>query len=90
MRICRSPELIAAYRVLRRLREPRHPSCALLRFRFFFALRLLALAGSPSSEASASLYDSIFSVICSHGHHVSGVLRFHYVNVLFPTRHQAG
>ena len=30
--ICSSPRLIAAYHVLRRLREPRHPSCALLSF----------------------------------------------------------
>ena len=29
-RVCRSPKLIAACRVLRRLLMPRHPSCALL------------------------------------------------------------
>ena len=29
-RMCRSPQLIAAYHVLRRLREPRHPPSALL------------------------------------------------------------
>ena len=28
-RMCRSPQLIAAYRVLHRLRKPRHPPCAL-------------------------------------------------------------
>jgi hypothetical protein len=28
-RVCRSPKLIAAYRVLRRLLMPRHPLCAL-------------------------------------------------------------
>ena len=32
MRICRSPTLFAACRVLLRYREPRHPSCALLSF----------------------------------------------------------
>ena len=31
--ICTSPRLIAAYHVLRRLREPRHPPCALTYFR---------------------------------------------------------
>ena len=31
--ICTSPRLIAAYRVLHRLREPRHPPCALSYFR---------------------------------------------------------
>ena len=30
--ICTYPELIAAYRVLHRLREPRHPPCALTYF----------------------------------------------------------
>ena len=36
--ICPSPRLIAACRVLRRLREPRHPSCALLSFPLTFRL----------------------------------------------------
>ena len=35
--ICSSPQLIAACHVLRRLRKPRHPSCALLSFPFFFS-----------------------------------------------------
>ena len=33
--ICPSPRLIAACHVLLRLREPRHPSCALISFPFF-------------------------------------------------------
>ena len=33
--ICTSPELIAAYHVLHRLREPRHPPCALSYFLFY-------------------------------------------------------
>ena len=32
--ICTSPQLFAAYHVLRRLREPRHPPYALIRFLF--------------------------------------------------------
>ena len=35
--ICTSPKLIAAYHVLHRLREPRHPPCALLYFPYPFA-----------------------------------------------------
>ena len=35
--ICSSPRLFAAYHVLLRLREPRHPSCALLSFPFSFS-----------------------------------------------------
>ena len=31
-RMCRSPQLFAAYRVLLRLRKPRHPPCALTHF----------------------------------------------------------
>ena len=33
--ICTSPKLIAAYHVLHRLREPRHPPCALSYFLFY-------------------------------------------------------
>ena len=36
--ICSLARLIAACHVLHRLREPRHPSCALLSFPFFFRL----------------------------------------------------
>ena len=35
--ICSFPRLIAAYHVLHRLREPRHPPCALLYFPYSFA-----------------------------------------------------
>ena len=38
MGICPSSWLIAAYHVLRRLREPRHPLCALVSFLFFFVI----------------------------------------------------
>ena len=33
--VCISPQLIAAYHVLLRLSEPRHPPCALIRFKKF-------------------------------------------------------
>ena len=42
IRICRSPELIAAYHVLHRLWEPRHPPCTLL----YFLLRTPLLLGA--------------------------------------------
>ena len=38
--ICTYPKLIAAYHVLLRLREPRHPPCALFYFLRNLALRL--------------------------------------------------
>ena len=43
MDICSYPQLFAAYHVLRRLREPRHPSCALVTFLLFLGV-LSALA----------------------------------------------
>ena len=39
--VCKSPELIAAYHVLRRLQEPRHPPYALIYFLFSSHTRLL-------------------------------------------------
>ena len=43
--ICTSPRIIAAYRVLRRLREPRHPPCALR----YFLTRLPSRKGRQPS-----------------------------------------
>ena len=37
IRICQSPRLIAAYHVLRRLSEPRHPPCALNSLSFVYS-----------------------------------------------------
>ena len=41
--ICTYPELIAAYHVLHRLREPRHPPCALAYFLSNWLLRKLSI-----------------------------------------------
>ena len=35
MLVCSSPRLIAAYHVLHRLSDPRHPPCALISFKKF-------------------------------------------------------
>ena len=43
--ICTSPELIAAYHVLHRLREPRHPPCALSYFPYHVHSHLAMRAG---------------------------------------------
>ena len=43
MSICLSPQLFAACHVLLRLREPRHPPCALSLLRFFRKKRTLSL-----------------------------------------------
>ena len=46
IRICQSPRLFAAYHVLLRLPEPRHPPCALIHFLFAvrFYTRIAPLA----------------------------------------------
>jgi len=53
MVVCTSPQLFAAYHVLRRLREPRHPPYALIRFRLFdvfdFSISPLLFLSSSSS-----------------------------------------
>ena len=47
--ICTSPELIAAYHVLLRLREPRHPPVALSYF-FYFVLNTVFKRFSASKQ----------------------------------------
>ena len=77
--ICPSPRLIAACHVLLRLREPRHPSCALVSFPWFLyfissvstsllTLRILRCQRFVHSYSFARLF----------------IWRFQYVNVLLP------
>ncbi len=48
--ICPSPRIIAAYRVLHRLREPRHPPCALI----IFSLRSRHSTQTPTGAAGGA------------------------------------
>ena len=57
--ICIYPELIAAYRVLLRLREPRHPPCALL---CFLSLMIRSSTGSALVNCISSLALSSHSI----------------------------
>ena len=65
--ICTSPQLIAAYRVLRRLLMPRHPSCALSSLTYF-----LTITSSLSnvqiivatSYGFAKLFECFYSTLC--------------------------
>ena len=52
MGICPSSRLIAAYHVLLRLREPRHPLCALVSFLYSF--EILTSAASAASVLSVA------------------------------------
>src|SRR5690606_6255781 len=76
IRICRSPWLIAACRVLLRLREPRHPPCALLYFlhpkALLLALGLLQTWIAPRPTVAFS------SLILVSFQYVKELLRFRY------------
>jgi hypothetical protein len=54
--VCSSPRLIAAYHVLHRLLEPRHPPCALIRFKtiqiFTCLTTCLSLKKDPTKSYS--------------------------------------
>jgi hypothetical protein len=50
IRMCRSPELIAAYHVLRRLSDPRHPPYALSNFKILNKIEVLTSLTSNMSK----------------------------------------
>ena len=54
--ICTYPELIAAYHVLHRLREPRHPPCALAYFLSNLPLSIRYQVSGITPEYSISRY----------------------------------
>ena len=70
MVICTYPKLIAAYHVLHRLREPRHPPCALNYFLIYCQFNKVNPKINSTSSALVIL-NSIFNVI------------FQYVKELF-------
>ena len=59
MSICLLPRLIAACHVLRRLREPRHPSCALLSFPFNLPSNFVSSLFSRYSRACSRNFFSL-------------------------------
>ena len=61
--ICPYARLIAAYHVLRRLREPRHPSCALLSFPFIDLLAA-ALGGGGSLRLALNFESRLVCRVC--------------------------
>ena len=70
--ICTYPELIAAYHVLHRLREPRHPPCALNYFLllfygfalwFPFPMREAATAKAVASDIYFQLFFSFILLL---------------------------
>ena len=64
MRMCRSPELIAACHVLLRLLMPRHSPCALLRLIYWFSRIMQAPFGFPSVEIVTHCLSTIASNFC--------------------------
>ena len=61
MVICPSPQLFAAYHVLRRLREPRHPPFALAYFFFLDIINILAENVLINFSSSLLLLYNFFS-----------------------------
>ena len=53
--VCAYPRLFAAYHVLHRLREPRHPPCALARFPFLFVRHPIITDGAACAIMSKIL-----------------------------------
>ena len=92
--ICPSLRLFAACHVLLRLREPRHPPCALLSFRFSVTTSLLTPCVSPLSgtrslagfyaetRTGARLLYSIVSRLSRFPARLRRALSFHHVIVL--------
>ena len=64
MRMCRSPELIAACHVLLRLLMPRHSPCALLRLIYWFSRIMQAPFGFPSVEIVTHCFPQFASNFC--------------------------
>ena len=59
--ICPSPRLFAACHVLLRLREPRHPSCALLSFPFFLLGKVALLVSRLTLDCVYRLRDALLT-----------------------------
>ena len=94
--ICPSPRLFAACHVLLRLREPRHPPCALGPFRFFFMEPSLAWydifssflpCGNPDAPYARCDLLCLRLLLCLLASSLclsSGRIASSLVNVLFP------
>ena len=83
--ICPSAWLIAACHVLLRLREPRHPSCALLSFPYAFEIlfcRCFALRRCSIDLLVVICRSSAFLLMPKGGHQARKTFSFQYVNVL--------
>jgi hypothetical protein len=61
--VCNSPWLIAAYHVLLRLSDPRHPPCALIRFKKF-QYSLFQQVALPTAIKVTRYYYNFFFPIC--------------------------
>jgi hypothetical protein len=64
--VCTYPQLIAAYRVLHRLQEPRHPPCALSNFFRLMNLLLFSCSGSALQQTLPNFYKKIDFISLRH------------------------
>ena len=86
MGICPSPRLFAACHVLLRLREPRHPPCALVYVPYsLLDDKCLHVSPSPSlPDGNVALVCSTLCFSRSRFERTKPLSRFHHVIVLFP------
>ena len=88
MGICPALRLFAACHVLLRLREPRHPPCALLSFRNSFLTACLMCLPShrhpPMGTRRSFDLLVVFSRLLAYRRTLRPRVRFHHVIVLFP------
>ncbi len=80
MDVCSSPSLFAAYHVLLRLRETRHPTYALLLLPLFLSLSRILLLFTSGYDTSILLVSLFFFFFCTTCHRSSS-LHFAFVNV---------
>ena len=64
--ICSYPALIAAYHVLHRLREPRHPPCALRYFRHSYLYNIKTIAKERLILSAVDSLSNLQSCLCQY------------------------
>ena len=78
MVICTYPSLIAAYHVLHRLREPRHPPCALNYFLYQSTLTFSLIKNKIKSSMVVYILLALYFIITFWYHHVKDRCGIYY------------
>ena len=88
MLVCNSPWLIAAYHVLLRLSDPRHPPCALIRFKKFQFRRVTVTQRAlPHNKSYSVLITTFYFPICQRTAGVAAALPMFRLRTCRPGCH---